>query len=473
MTDLPLTQWSAGELAQRIARREVSPVEATQAYLERIERYDEQLSAYITLCPEAALQAAREAEQAVMRQAPLGPLHGVPFGVKDQFHTAGLRTTAGSTILADFIPEADATAVARAKAAGAILLGKLNMTEFAAGLGDRFKYGEPRNPWDLTRTAAGSSTGSAIAIAASLCATSLGEDTGGSIRFPAALTGIVGVRPTWGLVSRHGIIPISWSMDAAGPMTRTVEDAAVLLGVVAGYDPQDPLTAQRPVPDYVASLQQGVRGLRIGIIHEWMDESWVNPQVTAGVRGAADVLRQLGATVDEVSLPFLTQIGPAMSVITGAEGYYVARERLRTAPQQFGTHLRRRWQAGALVPAPVLLKAQRVRALHRREWLALFTRCDALIGPTTPEPAEPISYLTDITSSQEAAHRSVWRTSCTMAAALAGTPAMTIPCGFSAEGLPLGLQIMTRPFEDGLMFRIGHAYEGATDWHQRRPALFP
>jgi aspartyl-tRNA(Asn)/glutamyl-tRNA(Gln) amidotransferase subunit A len=466
-----LTKHSAVEMARLMAAKELSPVELTQAYLDRIDRLEPSLSAYITLLPEAALQTAREAETAIMDGRFIGPLHGVPWAVKDQFKTTGVRTTAGSTILADYVPQEDATVIARGQAAGMVLLGKLNMTEFAAGLGDPFKYGDPRNPWDLERTAAGSSTGSAIAIAASMCAISLGEDTGGSIRWPAALTGIVGVRPTWGLVSRHGILPIAWSMDTAGPMTRTVEDAALLLQTVAGYDPQDHLTSKRSVPDYVAGLDDGVKGVRVGVVRELMDESWVDPEVHAAVLAAAALLEEMGARVEEVSLPFLTQVGPAMAALSGSDGGYVMREPLRTQASEFGTGLRRRWLAGSLLPAQVAQKAARARTILRRDWLALFDQVDVLLSPTCPEPAEKIRYHKDLESRPEVERQSVWRTSCTMAAALAGTPAITIPCGFSSENLPLGMQVMTDRFQEALMFRVAHSYEQATEWHLRRPPL--
>jgi aspartyl-tRNA(Asn)/glutamyl-tRNA(Gln) amidotransferase subunit A len=457
-------------MADLIAKKALSPVEVTEAYLERIDRFDSKLDSYITVCRRDALEAAREAEEAVMRGDQLGPLHGVPLGVKDQFETAGVLTTGGSTILGEYVPEEDATVVERARAAGAILLGKHNMTEFAAGLGDRFKYGEPKNPWDRTRGTGGSSTGSAIAIAASLCALALGEDTGGSIRMPASLAGIVGVRPSWGLLSRNGVIPICWSMDSAGPMTRTVEDAALLLRAVAGYDPKDPLTARRSVPDYAGSLGGNLQGIRVGILEEFMGE-FVDREVLDAVEDAASELEALGATVDEVSLPLASQMGPAMSVITGSAGAFVCRHWLRTRPEDFGPALRRRWLAASLFPARALEKAKAMRTLLRREWYRLFDEFDVLISPTQVNTAQKIEYETRITSQEEAEERFIWHKSTTHVAAMCGTPAMTVPCGFSSENLPIGLQIMTGRFRETLMFKVGHAYEQSTDWHARRPSL--
>ena len=299
-----LTQLSGAEIAQRIRDKDLSPVEVVEGYLERIDRYDDVLHSYITVCRDEALAAARQAEQAVLQGESLGPLHGLPLSVKDQMDTAGVLTTAGSTILGDYVPTEDATLIARAKTAGAILLGKLNMTEYAAGQGDPFKYGDPvRNPWDLERYPGSSSSGSGIAMAASLCAIALGEDTGGSIRGPASFCGIVGLRPTWGLFSRDRVWPISWSMDAVGPMTRTVEDTALLTGAIAGYDPKDPQTSRLPVPDYVAEMSRGVGGLRIGLIQELLNPENVDAEVLQAVRAAASQLGELGGDGGGGELP--------------------------------------------------------------------------------------------------------------------------------------------------------------------------
>jgi len=465
-----LTDLTAADLARLIAAKEVSPVQVTEAYLERIERLDSELGAYSTVCGEEALEEAREAEKAVTRGDALGPLHGVPLAVKDQFETQGILTTAGSTILEDHIPKQDATVVARARTAGAILLGKHNMTEFAAGLGDRFKYGEPKNPWDQTRSTGGSSTGSAIAVAASLCAMALGEDTGGSIRMPASLAGIVGVRPSWGLLSRSGVIPLCWSMDSAGPMTRTVEDAALLLGAIAGHDVGDPLTARLSIPNYSEGLRRDLEGIRIGLVEEFMGE-FVDGEVIDAIEAAASQLETLGAVVERVSLPLASQMGPAMAVITGSAGAYVCREWLRDRPEDFGPALRRRWLAASLFPGQALEKAKAMRALLRREWYRLLEDFPVLISPTQANTAQKIRYETRITSAEEAERRFIWQKSTTHVAAMAGTPAMTVPCGFDSESLPIGLQIMTGRFQENLMFQVGHAYEQATDWHKRRPSL--
>ena len=466
-----LTQLTATELANLIASKQLSPVEVMEAYLERIECFDPLLNAYITVCRETALREAYRAEEAIMRGDEIGPLHGLPFAVKDQFETAGIRTTAGSTILADYIPSRDATAVTRARRAGAILLGKLNMTEFAAGLGDPFKYGEPKNPWDLTRGVGGSSSGSAVAIAASLCAISLGEDTGGSMRQPAALAGIVGVRPTWSLVSRCGMLPLCWSMDAAGPMTRTVEDAALFLRAIAGHDPADPQTSRRPVPDYIKELNRSIAGVRVGMVAELMDERFVAGEILQRVQEAAAQLEQLGAIVEEVSLPLLAEVGPAMGIISGSHGAFVHRKWLRERPEDFGPILRRRWLAAALYPAQVYHKATQIRASFRQAWLALFQEYDVLISPTTRGVAGKIHYRSFANTRQEAERASTWFRCPTMAASLAGTPAMTVPCGFNKDNLPIGLQIMTDRFREDLMFNVGYAFAQSVPWPTRRPSL--
>ena len=290
------------ELSELIRQTEVSPVEVTEAYLERIDNLDFKFNAYLTVCRKDAFDAAREAEQAIVRGDYRGPMHGIPVAVKDQLWSKGVRTTVGSRLMADFVPAEDATALAKLKEAGAILLGKTNLTEFA--LSGSQRYSPNRNPWDLDRFTGGSSAGSASATAAFLCATSLGEDTGGSIRRPAAWCGLAGLRPSWGRVSRYGVAPGSWSMDQVGPISKTVEDAAITLGAIAGYDPKDPYSRDVPVPDYQRALDGDIKGLRIGAIKELIHSEIVEPEVREAVINAGSVFGELGATVEEVSLPF-------------------------------------------------------------------------------------------------------------------------------------------------------------------------
>ena len=299
-TDIHLL--SVAELSRLIEKRELSPVEVTDASLERMERLDPKLNAYLTVCGDDARQAATEAEQALSRGEYHGPMHGIPVAVKDQMYTRGIRTTFGSPIFGDFVPDEDATVIARLKDAGAILLGKLNATEFCTtGFSHAFKTA--RNPWDLQRYTGGSSSGSGAATAAGLCATSLGEDTVGSIRFPAAWCGLVGLKPTWSRVSRYGLKPGLFSMDTLGPISRTVEDCAMTLQAIAGHDPRDSFSSKAPVPDYRAALKEDLRGVRVGLVKEDMSSEVVAPEVRDAALKAAEVLRQLGASVDEVSTP--------------------------------------------------------------------------------------------------------------------------------------------------------------------------
>ena len=471
MNSEQLTQFTGAQLAKLISTKELSPVEVTQAYLERIDRFDSRLNAYITVCQEEALQAAREAEQAVVRGDKLGPLHGLILAVKDQFETKGVLTTAGSKILADYVPEEDATAVARGKEAGAILLGKLNMTQFAAGGGDHYHYGDPpRNPWNQENTPGLSSSGSGIAIAASLCTISLGEDTGGSIRGPASFNGIVGLRPTWGRVSQYGLLPFSWSMDTAGPMTRTVEDAALVMNAIAGRDLNDPQTSKLPVPDFTKTLSTDLSDIRVGLIQEYMEEGITNAEVIQAVKAAATQLGELGAIVEDVSLPLLVEMGTASAIVSESDGAFVHRAWLRTPPGDYGNNIRRRLLASSLIPSQVLQKAMRMRAIMRREWLKLFERFDVLVSPTSAAPAGKIAYVDGINTREEAERRS-GGPSPTMPAAFAGTPAMSVPCGFSSDNMPIGLQIMGSHFQEEMVLKVGHVYEQSTTWHVRRPSL--
>jgi aspartyl-tRNA(Asn)/glutamyl-tRNA(Gln) amidotransferase subunit A len=462
----------AARQAELVRARRVSPVELVRAYLDRIDRLDGRLRAYITVCRDAALDAARRAEEAVTSGASLGPLHGVPFAVKDQFATRGVRTTAGSRILADNVPEEDATVVARLTAAGGILLGKLNLTEFALGGTIQFPFGQPRNPWNTDHDTGGSSAGSGAAVAAALCAVSLGEDTGGSVRTPASWCGVVGHRPTWGLVSRHGCIPLSWSHDAAGPLGRTVEDCALLLGLIAGPDPRDALTARRPVPDYRAALTGEIHGLRVGVIRELTHGLETDPEVRDAVVAAVEVLRTRGATVDEVSLPLVPRAGAAFMAICDSEGAGLHLAWLRGRSGDYDAGTRRRLLAAALLPTALLQKAQHARALVRQQVVDALVSHDVLVAPTSHRAAPTIAAFTaPITSTREAATRFFTRRSFTTPAALAGTPALAVPCGFGASGLPLSMQIIGRRFEDATVLRVGHAYEQSTDWHRRRPQL--
>jgi aspartyl-tRNA(Asn)/glutamyl-tRNA(Gln) amidotransferase subunit A len=470
--DLPFL--SAATLGELIRKKDISPVEAARAYLDRIDAVDGKLHSYITVCRDEALQAAREAEQAMVRGEWRGPLHGVPYAVKDQFWTKGIRTTGGSRLLADFVPAEDATVVARLRAAGAILLGKLNMSEFATGNSVYHPFGTPHNPWDLERNAGTSSSGSGAAAAAFLCATSLGEDTGGSIRNPANNCGLVGLRPTWGLVSRYGMLGACWSMDIGGPISRTVEDCALTLQAIAGHDPHDPYTADRSVPDYRSGLSGGMKGVRIGIVREAIDAEFVHPQVKAAVAKSVADLKGQGVSVDDVSIPLLTSAAAVTRAILAVESASLHHDWLRTRLHEYDHNVQIDFLTGAITPAQLYYKAQKIRGLIRQQVFDALQKVDVLALPSSSEPAPLLPQGAGLKSKGEARQRMSGRRSLTGVFNLANVPALSVPCGFvSVEGkdLPIGLQLAGRPFDDGLLLKVAHAHEQATPWHTRRPPI--
>ncbi len=461
---------SARRISALVRERTVSPVEITRVYLERIERLDSRLRAYITVVPEKALETARGAETAVMRGQPLGPLHGVPYAVKDQFDTAGVRTTSGSRILEDHVPVEDATTISRLNSAGGILLGKLNLTEFALGGTQRFPFGQPRNPWNLDHDPGGSSSGSGIAVAAALCAASLGEDTGGSVRSPASFCGVVGLRPTWSRVSRHGSFPLSWSMDTPGPLARTVEDVAWLLQAIAGYDAKDPLSSRAPVPEYARTLADGVRGLRVGIVRELTFGPETDAEVRAAVLEAARCLERLGAVIEEISLRLVPFAGAIFIALADADGAGVHHRWLRSRPGDYDQGTRRRLLTASLIPAAIQQRAARARALLRADMRAALAHFDLLLCPTAHQAAPPIAADRGaVTGRQEVAGRFFTRRSYVTPAALAGLPAIAVPCGFTRSGLPISLQLIGRHFDEATVLRAAHAYERESEWSRRRP----
>ena len=474
--DIPFL--SATELSQLIQTREVSPVQAVEAYLERIDQVDGKLNSYITICRDEALEAARQAEQAITQGDYLGPMHGIPVAVKDQFWSKGIRTTAGSTILADFVPDEDSTVIANLKKAGAILLGKLNMSEFAMGDAFYHPYGNPHNPWDLERNPGTSSSGSGAATAACLCATSLGEDTGGSIRGPASFSGLVGLRPSSGRVSRYGLIGAVWSMDTAGPISRSVEDCAMTLGAIAGYDPKDPYTWNTPVPDYMQSLDGDIRGIKVGVIKERLYSDVVVPDIKEGVIKAIALLGELGAEVEELSIPLESYGGVIFSPIHRTEVASLHHRWVRERLKDYAHDLRI-WQlVGSVMPAQAYYKAQKLRSLLRQQILEELERVDVLVLPTSSTPAGKLPTSTGI-SSKEQAKAGLFPPRFLSAANLAGVPAVSVPCGFtqsrpSTPGgpeLPYGLQILGRPFQEETVLKVAHAYEQNTTWHTKRPPI--
>ena len=462
---------SATELGSLIKSREVSPVEATEAYLERIPQVDGKLNSYITVTAERAMADAHQAEQEIVSGKYRGPMHGIPIGIKDQVYTKGILTTGGSTILKDFVPSEDATVVTNLIEAGAVLLGKLNMSEFAMGDAFEHPYGRPHNPWDLSRNAGTSSSGSSAATAAFLCATSLGEDTGGSIRGPASFCGLVGIRPSWGRVSRHGVLGASWSMDQVGPISRTVSDCAITLAAIAGHDPKDGYTWDVPVPDYLAALSGGVQGLKIGVITERVQGDAVDPQVRDLVVQAIAQLGELGAVVSEIDIPLIAQSAVISTTVTYGDVSGVHREGIDQHLKEYDYNLQLRLLTGAILPAQAHQKAVRLRHMLRQQILDALEQVDVLVMPTSSIPASPLPEKAGVESKEAFMEMLGGRRSFTAPFNLASVPALSINCGFTSEGLPVGLQIAGKPFDESTVFRVAHAYEQATDWHTRRPPV--
>ncbi len=459
------------DLGGMIATKQVSPVEVVRAHLDRIAALDPALRAFVTVCPDGALEAARAAEADLMAGKPLGPLHGVPWAPKDLYSTKGVRTTGGSKILADSVPGHDATVVARLARAGAILLGKLNMHEFAYGPeGLNAHYGDTRNPWsvDAHRIAGGSSSGSGAAVAAGLAPGSLGSDTGGSIRIPASLCGITGLKPTYGRVSRAGVLPLAWSMDHVGPMTRSARDCALMLGAIAGYDPADPTTSVLPVADYGAALTGDVRGLRVGILRAHFTDV-AAPDVRAAVDAAAKRLEQAGAVLDEVNLTQVTHVATGSAAIVASEALAYHAAWMRARAQDYQPDVRERLRLGAFVTGAHYVRSQQVRALLTREVDDALVRRDVLLAPATPLTA-PVLGERETTLGDGPSDVRAALLRCTRPFNFSGHPACAAPCGFSAAGLPIGLQVVGRPFDEATVLRVVDAYQRITDWHTRRPA---
>jgi len=459
--DLPSLTLAAA--AERLRRRQLSPVELTQAILDRIELLNPRTGAFITVIAQEAMAAARAAEQEIRQGRYRGPLHGIPVGVKDTHYTAGVRTTAASRVLTNFVPGFDATVVRRLKDAGAILIGKTNLPEFSFG----GVTAGTNNPWDLSRNSGGSSGGSGAALAAGMLLGATGGDTSGSIRNPAATCGVVGHKPTFGLVSRYGIVPISWTIDHIGPLAKTVEDCAILLRVLAAYDPNDSYSVEVPIPDYPRLLRRPVRGLRLGtppaaILSEF------HPDTQTAFREAVRVLEGLGARAQEVVLPpSFALAAEAQTIVRICEAAAYHRQYLRTQAEQYGpdnsalppvSQVRTTVEAGTLLTAAQYLRAQQFRRVFVQQCLEMYSAFDFFLSPAMPAPA-----------GEQANPRITFRAEYD----LNGFPAISVPCGFSTSppGLPIGLQISALPFRDAEILALAYAYESATDWHRRKPVI--
>jgi len=476
------------EASIHLQRRELSSQELTAAVFRRIAETNERVHAYVTLCQDAAVAQAKAADERLARGEISSPLLGIPLAVKDNFLTRGVRTTCASKILGNFIAPYDGTTVTKLRQAGAVILGKTNLDEFAMGSScENSAFFPTRNPWNTDRVPGGSSGGSAAAVAADQCIAAVGTDTGGSIRQPAACCGIVGLKPTYGRVSRYGIVAFASSMDQVGPMTKDVRDSALLLESIAGPDPADSTSVDRPVVPYRKLLDGEVRGLRLGIPKEYF-VSGMQPEVESAVRQAMRLLEKNGATLEEISLPhteyaiavyYIVATAEASSNLARYDGMrYGHRAQagdltetyMRSREEGFGAEVKRRIMLGTYALSAgyydaYYLKAQRVRALIRRDFDEVFKRCDVIVTPTAPTTAfkigektqDPLQmYLTDIY---------------TISVNLAGLPAVSLPCGFDKEGLPIGLQIIGKDFEEATVLRVAHAYEQSTDWHKRKPPL--
>jgi len=466
MTLKDLCYLSITEAAAGIRQKDFSSVELTKACLERINAIDAKLHSFITVIADLALQQADQADVELRSGKDRGPLHGLPIALKDLYATKGIRTTCHSAVLEHWIPDHDATAVTKLRDAGTILLGKLGMHEFAFG-GPSVDAPFPavKNTWNTAHIPGGSSSGSGAALAAGLCYGALGSDTGGSIRTPSSHCSVVGLKPTYGRVSRYGVIPLSWSLDHAGPMARSVEDCALLLQAIAGYDPKDPAAANVPVPDFRAGLKNGIKGLRVGVPRtRWFDENkGTDPQTETVFNEALKVLENLGAVIVEIDgLPF-SIARKANQTILVAEAYAYHEKTLQNKPEKFGSSVRRRLLEGAFLSAADYITAQRARGELNEQIHANFSRVDVFATPTAPRPPEAFEGMDP--------NEQNLRPNFTNPFNLTGLPAISVPCGFTQGELPVGLQIVAQPFEESVALRTAHAYEQATEWHNTRPPL--
>ena len=464
MTDFTLTA-----LAAAIAQRRISAVEATTACLERIGRLDGRLRAFITLDSEGALARACSLDADLAAGRRWGPLHGVPLAYKDLCHVRGLPTSCGTKTAEYFTSEIECTAVTRLTAAGAVTLGKLNMTELALGpFGDNPHHGNVDNPWKTGHVPGGSSSGSGAAVAAGLVLGALGSDTGGSIRLPAACCGIVGLKPTYGRVSRAGAMPLSWSLDHLGPMTRTVRDAALMLELCAGHDPHDGTSSHLPVGALVAALEHPPVGLRVALPENYYFDG-VTPEVRAAVEAAAQVLAALGMRVQTLRLPDPAILTDVANILARSESSAIHARVARDRPHELGAAVRRRLEVGFHISAHDYLQAGRLRARLARDFVAeVFAEADAILAPAIPEPAPPLDAVT-AGPIDETVRRMGRFSRLTRPFNALGLPVVALPCGASADGRPLSAQVVGRPFDEATVLRIAHAYEQATDWHARRP----
>lgn len=466
-----LLELTLTDAAQQVARREVSPVDLVDACLRRVDEIAPSLHAYIEVYADEARQVARASEVMIAAGHRLGPLHGIPIALKDNIGLAGLVTTAGSKVLADWRPAEDATVARRLKGSGCIVLGKTNMHEFAwGGTSANPHYGAVRNPWNPERFPAGSSGGSGAAVAARSVFAALGTDTGGSVRLPASVNGIVGIRPTIGRVSNHGVVPLAWSMDTVGPMTRTVEDCALVFSVVAGHDERDPSSASVPVADYTADLRRGVKGVRVGVIPDYFFHNLQAP-VHDAVTRALSTLEGLGASVVEVDVEGIHGNISAQLTIESCEPSTYHQRWLRERPGDYGEDVRLLLEVGELHLATHYLQAQRYRSMLRANFMDAFKSVDVFVCPTLPFTATRVGET--LVEIQPGAPEDMLAAimQFTGVPSLTGLPSLNVPCGFDEDGMPIGMQVIGKPFDEAMLFRLGAAFQGATTFHQEVPEL--
>ena len=476
------------EARKKLDDKELSSVELTKAVLNRIKETEDKLNSFVTIAGDEAMKSAKAADE-MIAAGKARPLTGIPLAIKDIFCTKGLLTTCSSKMLSNFVPPYDSTAVSRLKAEGAVIVGKTNMDEFAMGSStETSHFGTTKNPWDITKIPGGSSGGSATSVSADQCIASLGTDTGGSIRQPASLCGMVGLKPTYGRVSRYGVVAFASSLDQVGPMTKDVEDSAILLGSIAGFDPKDSTSIKTDVPDYKAMLSGDIKGLKIGVPKEYFVDG-MDEEVEQAVRKSIDDMKSMGAEIVEISLPhteyavavyYIVAPAEASSNLARFDGVKFGHRASdvdglidmykKTRSEGFGPEVKRRIMLGTYALSAgyydaYYLKAQKVRTLIARDFKEAFEKCDVIVTPTTPTTAfgigekndDPLQmYLSDVL---------------TISCNLAGIPGISIPCGFSKAGLPIGLQMLGNHFDEATILRAAHAYEQATAWHKERPVV--
>jgi len=454
--DLSILKLDIASLSKAYREKEISPLEVTRCLLNRIEKVNPKVNAFVTLLEEDAIEAAAQAEKDIQSGNVKGPLHGIPIGLKDIIYTAGVRTTMGSSIYQDFIPDHDATVVEKLKEAGAILLGKVNTHEFAYGAtGDRSYFGAVRNPHNLSKVPGGSSSGSGAAVSAGLCYAALGTDTGGSIRHPASFCGIVGMKPTFGRVSKYGVFPLAWTLDHVGPLTRTIRDNAIMLNTLIGYDPKDPYSSKKTVEDFTRRLEQGIKGTTIGIPRGYYYEN-AESDVLARVEEAIQVFERLGAKIKEVDLPHMKEIAMAHQVTIRSEAYTVHQRTVLEHADELDDEVRERILTGKDITAVQYIQAQQTKLQGIEEFNRVLVEADILLTPTVPLVAPDI-----VPSGFDASNTGVRWTINRFAGPtnLLGLPSLSIPCGFSNTGLPIGVQLIGRAFDEANLYRFGYAYE--------------